>query len=114
MRASIDLGVEVDIRRGVDFVVVLKHDRRHRDSPGDCHLRGLPDLSPADLRSNGRWWSDLPRSVGVWSGGFIAGILATAALVELAGMAPLLAQVIAVALVAVLSYPGHKCVSFRR
>lgn len=66
------------------------------------------------FRSSGRWQSDLPRFVGVWSGGFIAGIVATPALVEFAGLAPLLAQVIAVAVVAILSYLGHKYVSFRR
>jgi putative flippase GtrA len=66
------------------------------------------------FRSTSRWQSDLPRFVGVWSGGFIAGIVATPALVELAGQPPLLAQVIAVAGVAVMSYLGHKFVSFRR
>lgn len=66
------------------------------------------------FRSKGRWQSDLPRFVGVWSGGFIAGIVATPALVELAGQPPLLAQVIAVAVVAILSFLGHKYVSFRR
>jgi putative flippase GtrA len=65
------------------------------------------------FRSTGRWQSDLARFAGVWSGGFIAGILATPALVEFAGQPPLLAQVIAVAVVAVLSYLGHKFVSFR-
>ncbi|MEO7133007.1 MAG: GtrA family protein [Vicinamibacterales bacterium] len=66
------------------------------------------------FRSIGRWQADLPRFTGVWSGGFIAGIVATPALVELAGLPPLLAQVIAVAVVAVLSFLGHKFVSFRR
>jgi putative flippase GtrA len=66
------------------------------------------------FRSNGRWQSDLPRFVGVWSGGFIAGIVVTPALVELGGQSPLFAQVIAVAAVAILSYLGHKYVSFRR
>jgi putative flippase GtrA len=66
------------------------------------------------FRSTGRWQSDFPRFVGVWSGGLIAGIIATPALVELADQPPLVAQVIAVAVVAVLSYLGHKFVSFRR
>lgn len=66
------------------------------------------------FRSTGRWQSDLPRFVGIWSGGFIAGIVVTPALVELAGQPPLLAQVFAVAAVAILSYLGHKYVSFRR
>jgi putative flippase GtrA len=66
------------------------------------------------FRSTGRWQSDLARFAGVWSGGFIAGIVATPALVELAGLPPLLAQIIAVAVVAVLTFLGHKFVSFRR
>lgn len=66
------------------------------------------------FRSTGRWQCDLPRFVGVWSGGFIAGVVATPALVELADQPPLLAQVIAVPVVAVLSYLGHKFVSFGR
>ena len=66
------------------------------------------------FRSTGRWQADLVRFVGVWAGGFIAGIIGTPALVELAGMPPLPAQVIAVAVVAVLSYLGHRFVSFRR
>lgn len=66
------------------------------------------------FRSTGRWQSDLLRFASVWSGGFVAGIVATPALVELAGQPPLRAQVIAVAVVAVLTYLGHKFVSFRR
>lgn len=66
------------------------------------------------FRSTGRWQPDLARFLGVWSGGFIAGIVATPALVELAGQPPLFAQVIAVAAVAVLTFLGHKFVSFRR
>jgi putative flippase GtrA len=66
------------------------------------------------FRSTGRWQPDLARFLGVWSGGFVAGIVATPALVELAGEPPLLAQVIAVAVVAVLTFLGHKFVSFRR
>ena len=66
------------------------------------------------FRSTSRWQTDLLRFAGVWSGGFIAGIVATPALVELAGQPPLRAQVIAVAVVAVLTFLGHKFVSFRR
>lgn len=65
------------------------------------------------FRSTGPWRLDLVRFAGVWSGGFVAGIVATPALVELAGLPPLLAQGIAVAVVAVLSFLGHKFVSFR-
>ena len=66
------------------------------------------------FHSHRRWQSDLLRFAAVWSGGFIAGIVATPALVELAGQPPLRAQVIAVAVVAVLTYLGHKFVSFRQ
>jgi putative flippase GtrA len=66
------------------------------------------------FRSHRRWQSDLLRFASVWSGGFIAGIVATPVLVELAGQPPLRAQVIGVAVVAVLTYLGHKFVSFRR
>ena len=66
------------------------------------------------FRSTSRWQSDLIRFASVWAGGFIAGIVATPALVELAGQPPLRAQVIGVAVVAVLTYLGHKFVSFRR
>jgi putative flippase GtrA len=64
------------------------------------------------FRSTGPWRPDLPRFVGVWAGGFLAGLVATPALVEFAGMDPLAAQVLAVAAVAVLSYLGHKFLSF--
>lgn len=65
------------------------------------------------FRSHGRWQSDLARFAAVWSGGFVAGMVVTPALVELSGQPPLRAQVIAVAAVAVLTYLGHKFVSFR-
>lgn len=66
------------------------------------------------FRSNGSWRRDLPRFVSVWASGFVAGIVVTPALVELAGLPPFLAQVIAVVAVAVLSYLGHHLISFRR
>ena len=65
------------------------------------------------FRSTGRWQTDLLRFAGVWSGGFVAGIVATPALVELGGQPPLLAQILAVAGVAVLTYLGHRFLSFR-
>lgn len=64
------------------------------------------------FRSTRRWQRDLPRFLSVWTGGFIAGVIGTPALVELAGIPPLPAQVIAVAVVAVASYLGHKFFSF--
>lgn len=66
------------------------------------------------FRSSGPWKSDLMRFVGVWGGGFVAGVVATPALVELVGVPPLPAQAIAVVVVAGASYLGHRFVSFRR
>jgi putative flippase GtrA len=65
------------------------------------------------FRSTRPWRQDLPRCVGVWGGGFLAGVVATPLLVELVGMPPLPAQVLAVVVVAVLSYLGHRFISFR-
>lgn len=65
------------------------------------------------FRSRQPWRRDLPRFVSVWGGGFVAGLVATPLLVELAGMPPLPAQVLAVVVVAVLSYLGHRYISFR-
>lgn len=64
--------------------------------------------------SSGRWQSDLRRFLSVWSTGMVAGLAGTPALVELAGMPPLGAQVLAIALVAVGSYLGHRFYSFGR
>ena len=65
------------------------------------------------FRSTGPWRADLPRFVAVWTGGFLAGIVATPLLVELTPLQPLVAQVLAVAAVAVLSYASHHFISFR-
>jgi putative flippase GtrA len=65
------------------------------------------------FRSTRPWRQDLPRFVGVGGGGFLAGVVATPLLVELVGMPPLPAQVLAVVVVAVLSYLGHRFISFR-
>lgn len=64
------------------------------------------------FRSRRHWRRDLPRFVGIWSGGFVAGIVVTPLLVELLGVPPLPAQVGAVVGVAVLSYLGHRYFSF--
>lgn len=66
------------------------------------------------FRSTGRWQRDLPRFAGVWSGGFVGGIVLTPLLVEIVGMHPFAAQVVAVAVMAVASYLGHRFVTFRR
>lgn len=56
---------------------------------------------------------DFVRFLSVWSTGAIAGFLATPLLVEAVGLHPLTAQVIAIVVVAVGSYLGHRFVSFR-
>ena len=65
------------------------------------------------FESRGRVWSDFVRFLGVWASGAFAGILLTPALVEVAGMPPLPAQIIAIAIVAVGSFLGHHFFSFR-
>lgn len=65
------------------------------------------------FRSRGPWAPDLVRFLGVWSSGAVAGVVATPALVELLGWHPLAAQVVAIVVVAVLSYLGHRFISFR-
>jgi putative flippase GtrA len=73
----------------------------------------FPSYRRLIFRSTRPWRQDLPRFVGVWGGGFVAGVVATPLLVELVGMPPLPAQVLAVVVVAVLSYLGHRFISFR-
>lgn len=63
--------------------------------------------------SRGRWVSDLWRFLSVWSTGMVAGFLGTPFLVEVVGMSPLPAQVLAIAVIAVGSYLGHRFFSFR-
>lgn len=65
------------------------------------------------FRSRGPWIPDLVRFLGVWSSGAVAGVVATPLLVELLGWHPLVAQVVAIVVVAVLSYLGHRFISFR-
>lgn len=57
--------------------------------------------------------SDFVRFLSVWSTGAIAGFLATPFLVEVAGLQPFLAQIIAIVVVAIGSYLGHRFFSFR-
>lgn len=63
--------------------------------------------------SRGAWRGDLARFLSVWSSGMVAGFVATPLLVEFVGMPPLPAQVLAIVVVAVGSYLGHRSVSFR-
>lgn len=65
------------------------------------------------FRSQGRIWADFLRFLSVWSTGAIAGVIGTPFLVEVFGMHPLVAQVLAIIIVAVGSYLGHTFFSFR-
>lgn len=65
------------------------------------------------FRSRGPWPGDLARFLSVWSSGMVAGFVATPLLVELVGLHPLVAQVIAIVVVAVGSYLGHRYITFR-
>lgn len=65
------------------------------------------------FNSKGTVWVDFVRFLSVWSTGAIAGIVGTPFLVEVFGMNPLVAQVLAIIIVAVGSYLGHTFFSFR-
>lgn len=65
------------------------------------------------FRSKGTVWADFLRFLSVWASGAIAGLVATPFLVEVFGMPPLLAQVLAIVVIAVASYLGHRFFSFR-
>ncbi|GAB3594563.1 hypothetical protein GCM10027446_18660 [Angustibacter peucedani] len=65
------------------------------------------------FRSRGPLLPELAKFLSVWSSGMVAGFVATPLLVELTPIPPLTAQVIAVVVVAVGSYLGHRFVSFR-
>ena len=65
------------------------------------------------FRSHGPLMAEFGRFLSVWSGGMVAGFMATPMLVELTPIPPLEAQVIAVVVVAVGSFLGHRFVSFR-
>lgn len=65
------------------------------------------------FESAGRIGTDFIRFISVWAGGAVAGIVLTPALVELGGVHPFVAQLIAIVLVAVGSFLGHRYFSFR-
>lgn len=64
--------------------------------------------------SRSDWRGDLVRFLSVWSSGMVAGFLATPFLVEVVGISPLPAQVLAIIVVAVGSYLGHRYITFRQ
>ncbi|MGW5240245.1 GtrA family protein [Monashia sp. NPDC004114] len=57
---------------------------------------------------------DFTRFVGVWAGGAILGAVATPILVELVRMDPWIAQLLAILVVAGISFLSHLRLSFRR
>lgn len=65
------------------------------------------------FESGGRVWADFVRFLSVWASGAVAGIVGTPFLVEVFGMDPLVAQVLAIVVIAVASYLGHRFFSFR-
>ncbi|MGJ3510081.1 GtrA family protein [Enemella sp. A6] len=65
------------------------------------------------FHSRGTIWADFVRFLSVWASGAIAGLVATPFLVEVFGMPPLFAQVLAIVVIAVASYLGHRFFSFR-
>ncbi|MFT4285225.1 MAG: GtrA family protein [Protaetiibacter sp.] len=66
------------------------------------------------FRSKGALWPDFLRFLSVWMGGAIAGFIATPLLVELVRIDPFIAHLIAVVVVSILSFLGHRFFSFRR
>lgn len=65
------------------------------------------------FQSRGRVLTDFVRFLSVWVSGAIAGIVVTPLLVELLGWHPLVAQVVAIVVVSVASFLGHRFFSFR-
>lgn len=65
------------------------------------------------FESHGRVSVDFVRFIVVWSTGAVAGIVVTPVLVTVLGWPPLLAQVVAIAVVSVFSFLGHRYFSFR-
>ncbi len=65
------------------------------------------------FESQGSVKGDFVRFLSVWSSGAVAGVVATPFLVEVFGMNPLVAQVLAIVVIAVASYLGHRFFSFR-
>lgn len=65
------------------------------------------------FESRGNIAADFVRFLSVWASGAIAGVVGTPFLVEVFGMDPLIAQVLAIIIVAVASYLGHRFFSFR-
>jgi len=65
------------------------------------------------FQSRSRLAVDFARFVGVWSTGAIAGLVVTPLLVEVLMWHPLVAQIVAIVVVSVMSFLGHRYFSFR-
>jgi putative flippase GtrA len=57
---------------------------------------------------------DFARFLSVWSGGAVAGVIATPVLVELFGVQPFWAQVFSILAISVVSFLAHRLFTFRR
>lgn len=66
------------------------------------------------FESTGPVRSDFLRFLGVWSGGAIAGVIATPILVELFGVDPFWAQLFAIVVISIASFLAHRVFTFRR
>lgn len=73
----------------------------------------FPAYRTVVFQSHGRVIPDFIRFLSVWVSGAIAGIVVTPLLVELLGWHPLVAQVVAIVVVSVASFVGHRFFSFR-
>ncbi|WP_166879362.1 MULTISPECIES: GtrA family protein [unclassified Salinibacterium] len=65
------------------------------------------------FQSTGPIGRDFVRFLSVWLTGMIAGLVLTPLMVELVGMHPLVAQVIAIAVVSIGSFLAHRYFSFK-
>lgn len=65
------------------------------------------------FRSKGTVWGDFLRFLSIWMTGAIAGIIGTPLLVEFLHIDPVIAQILAIIIVAVFSFLGHTFFSFR-
>lgn len=65
------------------------------------------------FQSRGTLWADFARFLSVWVSGAFAGLIGTPLLVELLRWDPLISQILAIIVVAVGSYLGHRFFSFK-
>jgi putative flippase GtrA len=75
-------------------------------------MAAFPVYRTLVFESRGSVRGDFVRFLSVWSSGAFAGVVATPLLVEVFGMHPLAAQVVAIVVIAVASYLGHRFFTF--